>query len=103
MKRTMLPLLLCALLALAVQAPAWGNDAEGPAPDLAADALQSPADPPVIPHAVKSDQDGEECNACHRDGLKGAPPTSHPERLNCTQCHVQGAKQDGKKGKRGKK
>lgn len=103
MKKNLLPLILCAVLALALQAPAWGNDAEEPAPDLAADALQSPGDPPVIPHAVKANQDGEDCNACHRDGVKGAPATSHPERLNCTQCHVQGGKGSVKKGKRGKK
>ena len=103
MKRTLLPVILCCFLALAAQAPAWGDDAEGTAPDLAADALQSPENPPVIPHAVKPNLDGEECNVCHRDGLKGAPPTSHPERLNCTQCHVQGAQEGGKKAKRGKK
>lgn len=69
-------------------------------PDLAADAQKSAGDPPVIPHAVKPDQDGEACNACHRDGLKNAPPTSHPERLNCTSCHVQGAVKKQKRGAR---
>ena len=73
---------------LAGMPPAYADDQAGP--DLAADAQKSPSDPPVIPHLVKPNQDGEECNLCHRTGLKDAPPTSHPERLNCTSCHVQG-------------
>ena len=90
MKEIVRPMLLLTAVAFFLAfAPA--SYAEGqPDPDLAADALKSPSDPPVIPHAVKPDQDGEECNVCHRAGLKNAPPTSHPERLNCTSCHVQG-------------
>ena len=84
------PLLLPSVVAcLVFAAPAFAD--EQPEPNLAADALRSPDKPPQIPHAVKPDQDGEACNACHRNGLKKAPPTSHPERLNCTSCHVQGA------------
>jgi nitrate reductase cytochrome c-type subunit len=76
---------------------------ESPELNLAADALQSPGNPPVIPHAVKPDQDGEACNVCHRTGLKKAPPTSHPERLNCTSCHVQGEVKKEKKSAKGKR
>ncbi len=96
-------LLLTAVVSLAFMAPAFAD--EQPEPNLAADALQSPGNPPVIPHAVKADQDGEACNACHRTGLKKAPPTSHPERLNCTSCHVQGEvkKENMLKKSKGKK
>lgn len=87
---------------LAFVAPAFAD--EQPEPNLAADALRSPDNPPPIPHSVKPDQDGQACNACHRSGLKNAPPTDHPERLNCTQCHVQGevkkSKKSTPKGKR---
>jgi len=86
---------------LAFVAPAFAD--EQPEPDLAADARQSPDNPPQIPHAVKPDQDGEACNTCHRTGLKNAPPTSHPERLNCTQCHVQGEVKKSKAAPKGKK
>jgi cytochrome c-type protein NapB len=58
--------------------------------NYSADAKLTGGDPPTIPHAVKDDATGESCNACHRKGVKEAPPTSHPERLGCTQCHVQG-------------
>lgn len=88
-------LLLSAVACLACAAPAFA--AGQPEPDLAADAQQAPDNPPPIPHAVKPDLDGEGCNSCHRSGLKKAPPTSHPERLNCTSCHVQGQVKKGKK------
>jgi nitrate reductase cytochrome c-type subunit len=104
MKAIVRPLLImsAALFSLALLPPAYAD--EQPEPDLAADALKSPSDPPVIPHAVKPNLDGEECNACHREGLKGAPPTSHPERLNCTSCHVQGeVKSEKKSAPKGKK
>lgn len=88
-------LLLTVAVFLAFTLPAFAE--ELPDPDLAADASQAPSDPPVIPHAVKPNQDGEACNACHRKGIKNAPPTSHPERLNCTSCHVQGEVTPAKK------
>lgn len=89
MKRIVRPiLLLTVFISLAFMTTAFAD--EQPEPDLAADAMKSQDNPPVIPHAVKLDQDGEACNSCHRGGLKGATPTSHPERLNCTSCHVQG-------------
>ena len=97
--RTVL-LLAAVALFLTCMPPAYADDQTGP--DLAADARKSPSDPPVIPHAVKPNQDGEECNLCHRTGLKDAPPTSHPERLNCTSCHVQG-KVEKKAPRKGKK
>lgn len=89
MKRIVRPiLLLTVVLSLAFTTIVFAD--EQPEPDLAADALKSQGNPPPIPHAVKMDQDGEACLTCHREGLKNAPPTSHPERLNCTSCHVQG-------------
>lgn len=96
MKRIVRPvLLLTVVVSLAFIPSAFADDQ--PEPDLAADAMKSPDNPPVIPHAVKPNQDGEACNSCHRHGLKNAPPTSHPERLNCTSCHVQGAVSKDKK------
>lgn len=88
-------LLLTAVISLTLTLPGFCE--ELPQPDLAADAVQSPSDPPVIPHAVKPNQDGEACNVCHLTGAKNAPPTSHPERLNCTSCHVQGEVKPAKK------
>ena len=103
MKRIIRPILLLTVaLSLAFLPPAFAE--EQPEPDLAADAMRSQGNPPAIPHAVKADQDGEACNSCHRDGLKDAPPTSHPERLNCTSCHVQGeVKKEKKMAPKGKK
>jgi cytochrome c-type protein NapB len=103
MKRIVRPMLLMTVVfSLAFMTLAFAD--EQPEPDLAADALQATGNPPVIPHAVKPDQDGEACNVCHRTGLKKAPPTSHPERLNCTSCHVQGeVKKEKKSTAKGKK
>lgn len=52
--------------------------------------------PPVIPHDVRADMDGQApgCLACHERGgfvaeLKAfAPVTPHPELVSCRQCHV---------------
>ncbi|NTV50727.1 MAG: hypothetical protein HGB32_00380 [Geobacteraceae bacterium] len=95
-------LLMTVFFSLAFMTSAFAD--EQPEPDFAADAMKSPGNPPTIPHAVKPDQDGEACNTCHRTGLKNAPPTSHPERLNCTSCHVQGeVKKEKKTAPKGKK
>lgn len=103
MKQIVRPmLLLTVFFSLVFMTTAFAD--EQPEPDFAADAMKSPGNPPAIPHAVKPDQDGETCNACHRTGLKNAPPTSHPERLNCTSCHVQGeVKKEKKTAPKGKK
>lgn len=102
MKRIVRPMLLTVLIATAFMTTAFAD--EQPEPDLAADAMLSPGNPPAIPHAVKPNQDGDACNSCHRTGLMNAPPTSHPERLNCTSCHVQGeVKKDKKPVPKGKK
>lgn len=61
--------------------------------------------PTPVPHKMSDDATSQSCLACHEKGLKGAPMTSHPERMGCTQCHVQGeikAKKAKSKGK-GKK
>lgn len=44
--------------------------------------------PPLIPHQVSEDANGEACLVCHMSGANGAPITPHAMRLNCTQCHV---------------
>jgi nitrate reductase cytochrome c-type subunit len=44
--------------------------------------------PPLIPHQVSADANGEACLVCHMGGANGAPITPHAMRLNCTQCHV---------------
>ena len=40
---------------------------------------------PNIPHAIVGFED---CLSCHREGTGGAPKTPHPDRPNCTNCHV---------------
>ncbi len=85
--------LFCCLLMLAL-VPAFAD--EQPEPNLAADAARAEKDPPVITHAIEGDADGNSCNSCHTGSLKMAP---HPDRLNCTQCHVPGeVKKPVKKG-----
>ncbi len=94
MKRVLsvLSLLCCLVLAVSL-APVRAQEAADP--DLAADAAKAEKQPPTIPHAIQDDADGTSCNNCHTGGFK-AP---HPDRLNCTQCHVPGAvKQPAKKG-----
>lgn len=46
-----------------------------------------PGAPPTIPHSTMMRAN---CNACH-DGLSARPEIrcSHPDRVNCVQCHVQ--------------
>lgn len=46
--------------------------------------------PAPVPHKISDDATSSDCLACHEKGLKGAPQTSHPDRMGCTQCHVQG-------------
>ncbi len=46
-----------------------------------------PAGPPLIPHRVFMRED---CLTCHDDPSRDEIiQTTHPERLNCTQCHVE--------------
>lgn len=86
-------------LALAAE-PSAGTAAE---PDYAADARLTGGDPPTIPHRIADDATSDSCNTCHKTGIKGAPVTSHPERMGCTQCHVPGeVKKPGKKSKSAK-
>lgn len=85
MKRSMQLVALICCLVLPALDPACAD--ELPEPNLAADAARAEKDPPVITHAVKDDADGVSCNSCHTGSLKMAP---HPDRLNCTQCHVPG-------------
>lgn len=74
--------------------------------NLEADAKFAESAPPVIPHAIADNANGETCLACHRTGLNGAPPTPHPIRVNCTQCHVRSDLSDpkptGKKSRKSK-
>lgn len=80
-------LLFCLLLLFSCALPAGADE---PVEDLEKDAQMAESPPPVIPHKVDVTATGEACLACHRDGIKGAPATPHPERLDCVQCHVQG-------------
>ncbi len=64
--------------------------------------MQAEDEPPVIPHRVSESDTFKDCLKCHESGKKGAPMTSHPERKNCTQCHVAGEVKV-KAGKKGKK
>ena len=74
--------------------------------NLEADAKFAENAPPVIPHPIADNANGETCLACHRTGLNGAPPTPHPIRVNCTQCHVRSDLSDpkpaGKKARKSK-
>lgn len=71
--------------------------------NLEADAKYAENAPPVIPHPIADNVTGEGCLACHKEGLNGAPPTPHPERVNCTQCHVRSDLGESKKAKKAKK
>jgi nitrate reductase cytochrome c-type subunit len=42
--------------------------------------------PPLIPHDVEGEDMA--CLDCHRLGDNDAVITSHPERVNCRQCHI---------------
>ena len=41
--------------------------------------------PPAIPHSTTWTKN---CQDCHSSNMKNGPVTSHPDRGNCTQCHV---------------
>jgi len=68
-----------------------------------ADARSAENAPPVISHPIADSANGEACLDCHRTGVKGAPPTPHPLRLNCTQCHVRSDLSEPKKAGTAKK
>lgn len=71
--------------------------------NLEADAKYAENEPPVIPHRIADNANGEDCLACHRSGVKGAPMTPHPTRVNCTQCHVRSDLGDPRQSKKAKK
>ncbi len=54
------------------------------------DARLGSGDSPTIPHNVPDGATSASCTVCHKTGMNGAMETSHPERLDCTQCHVPG-------------
>lgn len=92
-------LLVSACLLLGSLLPVFAD--EIPEPDLAADATLSGNMPPTsIPHPIGDDTDGNACNQCHVGSAKMAP---HPERINCTQCHLPGGEKKELKTKSGKK
>jgi len=66
--------------------------------------MQAGNEPPLIPHPVSDAATAVDCLKCHETGKKGAPVVSHPERKNCSQCHVAGnvKVKSGKKGKKNK-
>jgi len=67
------------------------------------DAQQSESTPPLVPHRITDTSDGQYCLGCHKDGIKGAPMTPHPERLSCTGCHALGEIKAVTPQKKGKK
>jgi nitrate reductase cytochrome c-type subunit len=71
--------------------------------NVEADAKSAEGEPPVIPHRIADNASGEDCLACHRAGLNGAPQTPHPMRINCTQCHVRSDLGDPEKAAEKKK
>lgn len=64
--------------------------------------MQAEDEPPLIPHRVADDATFRDCLKCHGSGKNGAMMTSHPERRNCTQCHIPG-KVKARAAKAGKK
>lgn len=60
---------------------------EGLAQDLRRGERQHPEAPPVVPHPVFM---RENCTACHAGpAAREEIRTTHPERQNCRQCHVE--------------
>jgi nitrate reductase cytochrome c-type subunit len=78
--------LVVASTALFLSLPMTGQCAE--TQDFDALAREAEDAPPLIPHQVSEDANGEACLVCHKGGANGAPITPHAMRLNCTQCHV---------------
>jgi len=93
-------LLLSLVFLLALAVPALSDEIED---ELEKDARGAEGVPPLIPHRIDADATGEACLVCHRTGMNGAPPTPHPMRLDCVQCHAQGEIKDIKKEKKSKK
>ena len=61
------------------------NDFQGIPEPTRARKIQ-PAGPPLMPHRLYM---RERCLVCHNDpGRREIVQTTHPERLNCLQCHV---------------
>ena len=77
------------LAGLLVQLPVSARGAEKTSSDKIA--AETAGMPQVIPHPVSDSASGDICLKCHGPGKVDAPATSHPERKNCTQCHVRGA------------
>jgi cytochrome c5 len=99
--KTFLRLLAVVSVAVVIALPmsAFADEPE----NLEADAKSAEGQPPVIPHPIADNVTGEGCLACHKTGLSGAPQTPHPERVNCTQCHVRSDLGEPKKAKKAKK
>jgi nitrate reductase cytochrome c-type subunit len=97
---TLFRLLVIAALAAIVAIPvaAFADEPE----NYEADAQKSSGNPPTIPHKVSDAATSDDCLACHRDGLKGSQQTTHPDRMGCTQCHVQGEVKEKKMPKKSK-
>ncbi len=87
--RSFIRLLTVICLSAALALPLLAIADEAPV-NYAADAAKTGGDPPTIPHMIKEGDTGKKCLFCHEKGLNKAPETSHPERLDCVQCHVQG-------------
>ena len=78
--------LVVAGFALTLSLPLASQAAEMQSFDALAQEAEST--PPLIPHQVSMDANGEACLVCHKGGANGAPITPHAMRLYCTQCHL---------------
>lgn len=74
------------VLSLAATASVYAEEPE----NFNSDAAQGTGEPPTVPHKIPDGATSDSCLGCHKTGTNGAMETSHPERLDCTQCHVQG-------------
>jgi len=72
---------------LAIPFAAWSSEQDGVTDKEVASASGSP---PVVLHSLMKDGELRDCLSCHEDGKYNAPPTPHPERKYCAQCHGQG-------------
>jgi nitrate reductase cytochrome c-type subunit len=86
---------------LAIPLVSWASEEDGVTEK---EVMAAEGVPPVVPHSTTKDGELRDCLSCHEQGKNGAPPTPHPERKTCTQCHGQGdIKVDLDKPVKGKK
>jgi nitrate reductase cytochrome c-type subunit len=89
MKKILVVLFVVSLCSLLLSPPVGAEEMAVPSER---EVSQAEGMPPLMPHALP--EPGRNgffpCLVCHGDAKQGAPQTPHPDRLTCTQCHVQG-------------